>query len=197
MSSKKTTRRRVLAGIVTTGLASGAAGVGTMAAFSDTESSSNNSVQAGTLDLTLDGGNQTVTFLDETNIKPGDSGSGSVTLGNEGTIPGVPEIEVTRVDSTENGYYGRENGQDGSQNDGELDEYLEVRVLLGGTELIGWTTASTFSEGQKTTASSSISGGGSVSFTVEWKLPNDTSDLAQSDGFEFDLTFRLIQEGSA
>jgi len=169
-----------------------------MAAFSDTESSTDNTVQAGTLDLTLDGASQTVTFLDETGIAPGDNGSGSVTLGNDGTIPGVPEIVVTRVDSTENGYYGKEKGnQDTSPDDGELDEYLEVRALLGGTEIIGWTTANVVSSGQTFTGSSSIAGGSSTSFTVEWRLPNDTSNLAQSDGFEFDLTFRLIQEGSA
>lgn len=190
-------RRRLLGAAVAVGLGGTAAGAGTMAALSDTESSADNTVQAGTLDLTLDGSSQTVTFLDEAGIAPGDSGNGSVTLGNDGTIPGTLEIEVTRVESTENGYYGKEKGQDGSPSDGELDEYLEVRALLGGTELIGWTTANVVSEGQTITAPSSIQGGSSTSFTVEWRLPNDTSNLAQSDGFEFDLTFRLTQEGSA
>ena len=164
-----------------------------MAAFSDSESSQGNSVQAGTLDLTLDGSSQTVTFLDVTNAKPGDQGQSSVTLGNAGSVAGVPEIEVDEIRSNENGYYGKENGQDNSPDDGELDEHLEVRVSLGGTTIVPRTTADSVSAGDTYTASTPISGGGSVDFTVEWWLPNDTSNLAQSDGFEFDLTFRLQQ----
>ena len=44
-------RRRVLSGLGVIGLASAGAGAGTMALFSDTETSSGNAVQAGTLDL--------------------------------------------------------------------------------------------------------------------------------------------------
>ncbi|WP_415382389.1 TasA family protein [Halosimplex sp. TS25] len=190
-------RRQVLGAAVAVGLGGTAAGAGTMAAFSDTESSSDNAVQAGTLDLTLDGENQTVTFLNQTDVTPGEQGSATVSLGNAGTIPGVPEIEVAGVSSTENGFYGKENGQDGSPNDGELDEYLEIRASLDGTEIVGWTGADLLAEGQTYTASSTIQGGDSIPFTVEWRLPNDTSNMAQSDGFSFDLTFRLIQEGHA
>lgn len=188
-------RRRILGGVLAVGTASAAAGAGTMAAFSDTESSDGNAVSAGTLDLTIDGGDQTVAFLDETDVSPGDSGSGSVALANAGSVPGTLEITVADVRSTENGFYGDEESQDGSPDDGELDEHLEVRALLGGTEIVGWTTADVVSEGQTFTATS-VSGGGSVSFEVEWRLPSDASNLVQSDGFSFDLTFRLIQEGS-
>jgi hypothetical protein len=166
-----------------------------MAAFSDSESSTNNSVQAGTLDLTLDGGEQTVTFLDVSGVEPGDNGQSSVTLGNTGSVAGVPEIEVDAIRSTENGYYGKENGQDGSPNDGELDEHLELRASLGGTAIIPRTTADSLTVGDSYTAPSTIGSDGSSTFTVEWWLPSDTSNLAQSDGFEFDLTFRLQQVG--
>jgi predicted ribosomally synthesized peptide with SipW-like signal peptide len=47
-------RRKVLAGLGTVGLASAGAGLGTAAFFSDTESFTNNSLTAGTLDLKLD-----------------------------------------------------------------------------------------------------------------------------------------------
>jgi predicted ribosomally synthesized peptide with SipW-like signal peptide len=50
----RTTRRNVLAGIGAVGLASAGAGLGTTAYFSDTESFSNNTLQAGRLDLKLD-----------------------------------------------------------------------------------------------------------------------------------------------
>lgn len=191
------TRRRLLGGLVTIGSASVAAGAGTMAYFSDTESSADNAVQAGTLDLTLDDTDQTVTFLDESGIAPGDSGQGSVSLGNAGTIPGTPEVEVAAIRSTENGYYGKENGQDGSPNDGELDEHLEVRVSFDGQTIVGRTTVANVSPGDSYTMSSTIGAGESKPFTVEWWLPSDTSNLAQSDGYEFDLTFRLVQDGGS
>ncbi|WP_336000349.1 vWA domain-containing protein [Halorientalis halophila] len=47
-------RRRVLAGLGTAGLASAGAGLGTSALFSDTESFENNTLTAGTLDLKVD-----------------------------------------------------------------------------------------------------------------------------------------------
>jgi len=49
-----TTRRQVLAGMGAVGLASAGAGLGTTAYFSDTESFSGNTLEAGTLDLKLD-----------------------------------------------------------------------------------------------------------------------------------------------
>ncbi|MFC7097900.1 vWA domain-containing protein [Halobaculum marinum] len=49
-----TSRRQVLAGLGAVGLASAGAGLGTTAYFSDTESFSGNSLQAGRLDLMLD-----------------------------------------------------------------------------------------------------------------------------------------------
>jgi len=74
-----------------------------MAAFSDSVTSSDNTVQAGTVDLTLDGRDATVTFLDVENIRPGDDNIGSVTdqntvtLANGGTIDGAVEVTVTDV----------------------------------------------------------------------------------------------------
>jgi len=188
-------RRRVLGAAVAVGLGGAAAGAGTFAAFSDTESSSDNAVQAGTLDLTLDGGNQAVTFLDETDVFPGESGQASLTLANAGSLSGVPEIEVTGIQSTENGYSGGES-QDGSPNDGELDEHLELRATLGSQTVLNWTTADGISVGQTFPVTSSIGSGNSKPFTVEWRLPSDTGNEAQGDGFTFDLTFRLLQEGA-
>jgi Ca-activated chloride channel family protein len=49
-----TTRRQILAGMGAVGLASAGAGLGTTAYFSDTESFSGNTLEAGTLDLKLD-----------------------------------------------------------------------------------------------------------------------------------------------
>ncbi|GAB7093606.1 hypothetical protein JCM30237_07580 [Halolamina litorea] len=88
-------RRRVLAGLGTIGVASAGAGAGTMALFSDTESSSGNTVQAGTLDLTL--GNGGSAPLSASNVAPGDSGTSVLQVNNEGSINGSLDVNVANV----------------------------------------------------------------------------------------------------
>lgn len=191
------TRRRVLGSLLTVGTASAAAGAGTMAAFSDVESSSGNTVQAGTLDLALDGADQTVTFLDVSGIQPGDSGSSSVTLGNTGTLAGDLEVDVAAIRDHENGFYGKESGQDGTSSDGELDDYLELRATIGTATVWPRQTVSKLTVGATYSPNATITGGGTGTFTLEWWLPTDTTDIVQSDSVELDLTFRLVQRGGA
>ncbi|HET7325193.1 MAG TPA: TasA family protein [Halococcus sp.] len=86
------TRRRLLGGVATMGVAAAIGGVGTMARFRDEESSTDNSVQAGTFDLKLGDNNQgfgdgvsgSWTF---SNAKPGDEFNGVVYLENTGSVP--------------------------------------------------------------------------------------------------------------
>jgi len=75
-------RRRVLGGIITVGGAAAAAGAGTTAFFSDSASSQDNTVTAGELDLTVNGGNSFGYSIG--NIAPGDSFSVSVPLSKTG-----------------------------------------------------------------------------------------------------------------
>ncbi|WP_435102382.1 TasA family protein [Halarchaeum sp. P4] len=75
-------RRKVLGGLATLGAAGAASGAGTFALFSDSETSSNNTIQAGTLDLT-----ESTSFTAPAGgLAPGQSTSGSVTLTNGGSV---------------------------------------------------------------------------------------------------------------
>lgn len=67
----KFTRRRVLGGLITVGAASAAAGAGTFALFSDSETSDGNTVQAGTIELTTNEASISTFTFD--GIKPGGS----------------------------------------------------------------------------------------------------------------------------
>ncbi|MDG5776653.1 TasA family protein [Haloarculaceae archaeon H-GB2-1] len=187
------TRRGLLAAVATVGTASAGAGAGTFALFSDEETSSGNTLQAGTLDLHLDGGNQNVTLLDEGAMQPGESAQSSVQLANTGSLSAKPLVEVTAVQSTENGFYGKEQGQDPSGTDGELDEHLEVRATIGSTTVWSRQTVANLTTGTPYDPGTTLGSGGSKQFTLEWWLPADTSELAQSDGVELDLAFRLEQ----
>jgi len=81
------TRRRVLGGIATVGAASAAAGAGTFAFFSDTETSTDNAVQAGTVDLNSP--NSTVSYSVGDEIAPGESFTLQIETTYTGSIDGV------------------------------------------------------------------------------------------------------------
>jgi len=201
------TRRRVLGGLLTIGAGSAAAGAGTMAYFSDTESSTSNSVESGTLDLTIDGGNSTVTFFTETSIAPGDSGQATLPVGNAGSLTGYVDVSVADLRNYENAIVGNESsadstGGDPGQGNGELQDNLEVNAYFlnggGGNEVyLGAnqyeTIGTAFATGTDYDVSHQISGGGSDTFVIDWQLPSGTGREAQSDSVELDLTFELGQ----
>jgi hypothetical protein len=71
-----------------------------MALFSDSETSSGNTVQAGTLDLRDGVSSTSVSFG---NIAPGDSDDGTIRLRNNGSLDGSLDVNVTNVSSTDGG----------------------------------------------------------------------------------------------
>jgi len=196
------TRRRLLGGILTIGGASAATGAGTMSYFSDTEPSTGNSISAGTLDLTLDGGQTTVQFLSETSIAPGDSGRATIAIANAGSLPGYIDVEVASLTSYENGLSGNENSVDGSGGDpgagnGELQDYLEVHAEFQNGPAL-WsgfdTVENRLGTGTPYDRDYQLAAGASDTFVVDWQLPPSVGDDAQSDGIEFALTFSLDQQ---
>lgn len=82
------TRREVLLTLLIVGAASSALGAVTWAHFSDSDASGDNTLEAGTLDLTLDGSNDQTGSFSLTNAKPGDSTSHNFTLRNVGSVAG-------------------------------------------------------------------------------------------------------------
>lgn len=186
------------------GLASLGADAKTAALFRDDESSTS-TVQSGTLDLTLDGNDGTVTFLSETSVGLGDSGQATLTVANVGSLTGYLDVEVASLTNYENGISGNENsadntGGDPGQGNGELQDHLEVAATFSsGPDL--WTgfdvVASKLGAGTVYDLDYELPGGGSDTFVLDWQLPSDTSTEAESDSVEFALTFRLDQAADA
>lgn len=186
-------RRRALGGLAVIAGASAAAGAGTMAAFSDSESSSSNTVQAGTLELSLDSGGS---FDFSTSLAPTQSTQDSVTLLNAGSISGSLDVDVSY---TEN---------DAPQNDADVSadqvaQNLTVlsleyggNNLLSGQSLPSDPTLYELSNNDQAESGSDndlinlADPGNGTDFTVELELANVGNDF-QSDGldvtFEFDL----------
>lgn len=130
------TRRRILAGVTTVGAVSTGAGAGTFALFSDSEQSTENTVQAGTLDLSR--GEQSWN-LPAKGLGPGDTVSGSVSLSNDGGSLSGDHVEISTSVAGEN---------DGDEpTDSELAAEVDAatyanHVLVdslsyGGTTLVG------------------------------------------------------------
>jgi predicted ribosomally synthesized peptide with SipW-like signal peptide len=141
-----------LAAILAIGMVGGA-----FAYFTDTETSSDNTLTAAILnaapgslyvsgetgyyppyqDCTMtvvpggDGINGYVVFSD---IKPGDSGIIYWSLSNAGTIPGSLDLEITRSVDDDNGFTEPEDlvaggiDNDDGTADGDLDDYLHIRL---------------------------------------------------------------------
>ncbi|WP_134668768.1 TasA family protein [Halorussus marinus] len=202
-------RRKVLGGVLTVGAASAATGAGTMALFSDTESSNNNSVSAGTLNLTNDGSSDW-NLLQVSGAAPGDAGSGTQKLKNTGSITGDLKMKVTRFESNENGVNEAEasddpNGTvDSPGSDGELDENLKVYVRYKGpngstTDLYGSGTsqsnmvkASKISQGHSKTLGQ-LAENDVGTLEVDYKIPSGVDNKIQSDSVEADVKFTLEQ----
>jgi hypothetical protein len=142
------TRRRVLGGMATVGVA-GAAGAGAWAGYSDTEVAET-AANAGTLNLgltsvpqfsditgnqvTVDGSTLSVSIGE---MAPGDLKTATIALENKGSVDAnALGVEVTGVDSGEGDSPESETGSFGSE--GELDNQIDMSVhWAGGSNLIG------------------------------------------------------------
>jgi len=139
-SSIELNRRRVLGALGTVGVASAGAGAGTFALFSDTESSTGNSVQAGTLDLANANGNalSDTANLDANDIAPGNGGSWYLGLQNTGSISGDLSLDLSFNEDADGGTQ-QIDPDDGPFSTGEFsapywDSFFQSRVAN-----VGWT----------------------------------------------------------
>ena len=187
----------------------GMVGGGTWAYFSDTESSTNNSLTAGTLDLNIDGDNIAVTTFSESAVAPGDIGNGISTLANVGSMDGELDIQFSAINNTPGAGGGEYEG--GS---GELGANAEIAVLVDVDQSTQWSSGDIGLKADGTTYSfptaldyATIDSYGSVSwdavetmatsaadgFKIEWRVPTSAGNDIQGDSVSFDVTFTLEQ----
>jgi predicted ribosomally synthesized peptide with SipW-like signal peptide len=202
---------------------------GTSAYFSDTEVSTGNTFTAGTLNLVPstggtgplgkytvtvggDGINGNVVFV---RLAPGDSGSITWTLTNNGNLDGTLTVASTTT-FAENGSNEPETavvGNNGGGN-GDLDEYVGVRVKRGATYILG--DASNYVPFSGLAAvlnaeSQSLAASGTITYVLEWQIASDVmgvgadgkfdtgddvqvdDNIIQSDSATVDITFTLTQ----
>jgi spore coat-associated protein N len=200
--------KKILGLTVAALLVMGLVGGGTWAYFSDTETSQNNSLTAGTLDLTIGGGNTAVTTFSATAVKPGDSGTGSSVLANTGSMNGTLGITFSAISNTSGGTAEFNNGTGDLGANTEMAVYIDVDqsgafnagdigLKADGTTYTsvgGLQYASIDSYGGKSYAAvETLANGAADSFAVAWNVPTTAGNSIQGDAVSFDVTFTLDQ----
>lgn len=193
-----------IAALLVIGMVSG----GTWAYFSDTESSTGNSLTAGTLDLNINGGNIAVTTFTASAVAPGDSGNGSSTLANIGTMDGELDIIFSAITNT-----GGTGGEFGDSS-GDLGGVAEIAVYIDVDQSGTWTAGDIGLKSDATTYAfptaldyATIDSYDSVTFDavetmvttaadnfrVQWRVSSSAGNSIQGDAVSFDVTFILEQ----
>lgn len=219
------TRRRLLGGIAVTGVATASAGAGTWAYFEDTESSAGNTIDAGTLDLTVsdddegfgDGVSGTWTV---SNAVPGDSVMADLTLRNEGSVS-ADHVEIDfAVDETEaDGPTGTNEADTApSSADGMVEQFEVTLFTYNGTNVLG-NLSDTNGNGivdigdlvsgndaaLDGLTSLPADGGGTEAMTMQFRWAHDSefdnsvsgvNNDFQGDEFDLTVTFALHQDAS-
>jgi len=230
--------KKILILTITTVFIIGMVGTGTWAYFSDVETSTGNTFTAGTLNLTVDvtgggsvsgtvtpGGDGVNEYITLSGVKPGDSGTITWTCTNTGSIAGTLTVAST-VTSDENSLTEPETSaspadtgddDDGSDLDGELDDYVGVTLTRNGVYILG-TGAGAYVplsglEAILDAESQSVAASGTVTYVLSWSIDSDvettgddgvfdTDDtneddvddsILQSDDATIDITFTLTQ----
>ncbi len=184
---------------------------GTLAYFTDEETSANNYLTAGTLDLNIEGGNVAVDTFQVDAAGPGDSGNGQSALANVGSYDGELDIAFSTVTNTPGS-----GGTEYEGGSGELGGVATIAVYIDknsnstfdtgdiGLKSDGTTyTPSTLDydtidsySGESWDAVTVIANGDTDDFVVEWQVPTSAGNEIQGDSVSFDVTFTLEQEAA-
>jgi spore coat-associated protein N len=187
----------------------GLVGAGTYAYFSDTESSTNNSLTAGTLDLNIDGDDVAVTTFTASDVAPGESGTGNSTLDNVGSISGELDIATSAVaNSAGSGGTEYEGGSGELGANAQIAVYLDVDQsgtwnagdigLLSDGTTYSFPTVLNYDEideyaSEDWDAVETMAATASDDIVVNWQVPTGAGNDIQGDTVSFDITFTLEQ----
>lgn len=196
-------RRRVLGGMITLGGAAAAAGAGTYAWFSDTETSSNNTIQAGT--LTLSGVSNGV--FSATNIAPGQSAPSAGTNTITATYDSGSSVNPAEIDFSIGTFSEPSETQPTDYTTDETASALAsvlnldtAQLLQNGTVVYdfiadaGFTTLADL-EGYTQDAAFSAAPGDTVSLELAVTMDTAAGNTYQADGVVMSVTFDAQQPG--
>jgi predicted ribosomally synthesized peptide with SipW-like signal peptide len=178
--------KKVLIATLALALVATMVGLGVHAYFSDTETSTGNYFQAGTLDLKVNGADGPVSAIIEIgNVKPGDSGSKEVALKNDGSLLGIADLHIKNLQDLENGNTEPE-GDDGEP--GELSKAITVKITYDGNPIKEDTLYNLNCCAMDLGA---LGAGETKTVTISWSVSSGAGNGIQSDKCTFDIEFSL------
>lgn len=192
-------RTRFGIGIAAVVIAAGAVGLGSYAAFSDTEAGPGGTVTAGTLDLVAGGGPGTVTLFAAQNIQPGFRQRATFVLTNNGSLPGTLTSNLTvtgrDVTCTEPEAEAEGVAAGACAPGGDLQNQMTVSVVSGpGSPTAPITVGQFATTGLPLTGT--VAPGASVTYELQFDLPNladATNNRVQGDSITLSSSFVLTQ----
>jgi spore coat-associated protein N len=207
-------KRKMLLSIIIIGVVGALISTGVFAYFSDTESSTDNTFTAGTLNLQVGSTDPVTETITVSDTYGGDSGSYDWLLKNDGSIAGSLDITFANIVDAENGVNEPEEAdpdEDGTVaspgTDGELAEVLSLTIYIDendnntydvGTDTLiyqGFVKPGLAGEQLSNYAMTANYGSGNdKAVRIEWSIDTGVDDEIQSDSAGFDIEFELLQQ---
>jgi spore coat-associated protein N len=205
--------KKILVSLSVIGAVAAIAIGGTIAYFSDTETSTGNTFTAGTLDLIVKANGQDINggaIFNPSDVKPGDSGTKGITLKSDNN-DACGYAVVTLNSDIDNTCVEPEVGVDAdgcttvcttpgcATTDGELNDYMNFTIFddvngngvqdAGEADIItdNFTSGGTWSIGQ-------LNGNQEYKYGIKWNLPTTVGNDAQSDLFSGTFTINITQK---
>lgn len=204
--------KKMLLSVLIIGVVSLLAGSATWAYFQDTETSDDNNLTAGTLDLTLT--NAPFTLTDK---EPGDLGTETQTIINEGSIAGELDIAVSAITNTEGTPLEFEVAPQGDGElggvarmalwldldaDGVFDEGTDISLKSDGTiatddntDTYYYDTIDSYSGETWDAIVATMDPDDEYDLVIRWEIPFGAivDNTIQGDSISLDITFTLEQ----
>jgi spore coat-associated protein N len=191
------TRRRALGGLLTIGVGSAAVGAGTLAAFSDEESSTGNQVTAGTLDL----GSTSGGAFSADDLAPGEqTDEFTITTDYTGSIDADVELEFSLSNpSNENTISDSDASESvtptefAEQLDVDTADYTISNSGNSNTQNLesSGVTADNLADGSYSLGT--VSDGATIAVDLQFTFQDVSDNKFQDDGVVFELTFSAEQ----
>ena len=170
-------------------------GGGTLAIFTDTETSQDNAFAAGTLDLKVNGSDDpNVPNVYIGDVKPGDSGVIVFEVSNAGSLDGTLNVTIENVVN----YPGLtpEPEEKLGADLGELGDHVLIDICYeyAGSETCAVTGATLNSLNGITYVLGDLDAGSTGYVKIYWNIPSETGNEIQGDEVTFDVRFGLVQK---
>ncbi len=203
--------RKILLSLFTIATIATLAGIGSYAAWSDTEKVEGNTITADSIDLIL-----SANPINITNVAPGQTGSvEAMVKNNSENLSGDLSFTITNLVNNENGCVEAEQNEGGDtscgDNEGELGAYIyidsiEVANTDGNGHVVGdyhtvpgWTpiTLNEFATSDLSAYSLHMPAGTEKAIKVNWRVADNPTDFTDNvfmtDSVSADFTARLTQ----